>query len=385
MLFVIPVSSDNTKEIIKTFFDSKNIKGEIYDDKWVDFAHNRTKAINYAYKKTDYLLIFDADDSFYGNFSLPKNMDADAYDIQFPGYYRKLLISNHMRWKFRGVLHEILTNIDPIKKGEFIKGDYYIESGRTGNRNKNPNKYLDDAIILENAFNNTDTEPDLLPRYCFYCAQSYQCANGQEEKAIYYYKKTLELEIDNCHKYVCCYRLNEIFGTLNRFTDILFYANESIKYDKHRVEAILPEVEYYYNKGMHYKVNIIYNFFKDKQLYENTGKLFIIDENIMRFLHYSSVSAYYANDVDAGYYSSKKLFLHSTHYTENCLGNFIFYVNSFKTDPNKKELINWFINYINDSKNHLLKRNEFMMNFSHFQKLKKSMIQKKYTIIFILP
>ncbi|MDA7464576.1 hypothetical protein N8996_07295, partial [Candidatus Poseidonia alphae] len=39
-------SSDNTKEIITTFFDSKNIKGEIYDDKWVDFAHNRTKAIN---------------------------------------------------------------------------------------------------------------------------------------------------------------------------------------------------------------------------------------------------------------------------------------------------------------------------------------------------
>ena len=370
-------SSDNTKEIIKTFFDSKNIKGEIYDDKWVDFAHNRTKAINYAYKKTDYLLIFDADDSFHGNFSLPKNMDADAYDIQFPGYYRKLLISNHMRWKFRGVLHEILTNIDPIKKGEFIKGDYYIESGRTGNRNKNPNKYLDDAIILENAFNNTDTEPDLLPRYCFYCAQSYQCANGQEEKAIYYYKKTLELEIDNCHKYVCCYRLNEIFGPLNRFTDILFYANESIKYDKHRVEAILPEVEYYYNKGMHYKVNMIYNFFKDKQLYENTGKLFIIDENIMRFLHYSSVSAYYANDIDAGYYSSKELFLHSTHYTENCIGNFIFYVNSFKTDPNKKQLIDWFINYINDSKKPFAQKKRIYDEFLSFPEIKREYDSEK--------
>jgi beta-1,4-mannosyl-glycoprotein beta-1,4-N-acetylglucosaminyltransferase len=370
-------STDDTKEIIKNFFDSKNIKGEIYDDKWVDFAHNRTKAINYAYKKTDYLLIFDADDSFHGNFSLPENMDADAYDLQFPGYNRKLLISNHMRWKFKGVLHEILTNIDPIKKGEFIKGDYYIESGRTGNRNKNPNKYLDDAIILENAFNNTDTEPDLLPRYCFYCAQSYQCANGNEEKAIYYYKKTLELEIDNCHKYVCCYRLNEIFGPLNRFKDILFYANESIKYDKHRVEAILPEVEYYYTKGMHYKVNMIYNFFKDKQLYENTGKLFIIDENIMRFLHYSSVSAYYANDIDAGYYSSKELFLHSTHYTENCIGNFIFYVNSFKTDPNKKELINWFINYINDSKKPFAQKKRIYDEFLSFPEIKKDYDSKK--------
>ena len=34
-------STDNTKEIIKTFFDSHGIKGEILDHPWEDFGTNR--------------------------------------------------------------------------------------------------------------------------------------------------------------------------------------------------------------------------------------------------------------------------------------------------------------------------------------------------------
>ena len=44
-------SSDNTKEIITKFFNSKDIKGELHDDEWVDFAFNRTKALEYALNK----------------------------------------------------------------------------------------------------------------------------------------------------------------------------------------------------------------------------------------------------------------------------------------------------------------------------------------------
>jgi FkbM family methyltransferase len=97
----------------------------------------------------------------------------------------------------------------------------------------------------------------------------------------------------------------------------------------------------------------------------------------MRFLHYSSVSACYANDVDAGYYSSKELFLHSTHYTDNCIGNFIFYVNSFKTDPNKKELINWFINYINDSNKPFAQKKRIYDEFLSFPEIKSEYDSEK--------
>lgn len=35
-------STDNTKEIIKNFFDSKGIPGEILDHEWKHFGHNRS-------------------------------------------------------------------------------------------------------------------------------------------------------------------------------------------------------------------------------------------------------------------------------------------------------------------------------------------------------
>ena len=38
-------SSDNTKEIITTFFEKQNIKGDLYDHEWKNFGYNRTKAL----------------------------------------------------------------------------------------------------------------------------------------------------------------------------------------------------------------------------------------------------------------------------------------------------------------------------------------------------
>ena len=40
-------STDNTKEIIKLFFEKKKIKGELHEDSWKDFGHNRTVALNH--------------------------------------------------------------------------------------------------------------------------------------------------------------------------------------------------------------------------------------------------------------------------------------------------------------------------------------------------
>ena len=55
-------STDNTKEIIKSLFEKKNIQGELHEHEWSDFGTNRTKALEAAYGKSEYLLIFDADE-----------------------------------------------------------------------------------------------------------------------------------------------------------------------------------------------------------------------------------------------------------------------------------------------------------------------------------
>ena len=93
-------STDNTKELILTFFEELYIPGELVEHPWVDFGYNRTKALESAYNKTDYLLIFDADDSIVGNFKMPP-LTADKYLLKFGQgfeYMRPLLINNKKKW-----------------------------------------------------------------------------------------------------------------------------------------------------------------------------------------------------------------------------------------------------------------------------------------------
>jgi tetratricopeptide (TPR) repeat protein len=61
-------------------------------------------------------------------------------------------------------------------------------------RNKNPNKYLDDAKILEDGYKESIVTKDgLHNRYAYYCANSYMDA-GKREEAITWYKRTLTLQ-----------------------------------------------------------------------------------------------------------------------------------------------------------------------------------------------
>ena len=108
-------STDDTKQIISDFFKAKHIKGELHDAEWKNFGFNRSDALSKAFDKTDYLLIFDADDRIVGDFVLPKELKMDGYHLKFGdnfSYIRLLLVSNKLHWKFMGVLHEyiICTN-----------------------------------------------------------------------------------------------------------------------------------------------------------------------------------------------------------------------------------------------------------------------------------
>ena len=165
-------SSDNTIELIEKFFKNKNIPGEIVQHKWKDFSHNRNKALECAFNKTDYAFIFDADDHIYGNFILPDKLIDGAYNLKFGKqgcvYERTLLINNRIPWEYVGILHEVIICKEEGHKISLLDGDYYIESGRLGSRNNDPNKYKKDAKILQDAFYEADkNNEDIRIRYSF--------------------------------------------------------------------------------------------------------------------------------------------------------------------------------------------------------------------------
>jgi glycosyltransferase involved in cell wall biosynthesis len=103
-------STDGTQDVIRNFFAERGIPGELVEHEWRDFGWNRTKALEAAYNKTDYLLIFDADDIIHGNLNLVllDLTGIDMLNLKFgPGliYNRPLIINNRLKFRFVGVLH----------------------------------------------------------------------------------------------------------------------------------------------------------------------------------------------------------------------------------------------------------------------------------------
>jgi len=248
-------STDSTKEDIKNYFEEVGISGELIETPWKDFGYNRTVAMNHAYKKTDYLFVWDADDEIVGNFELPKILKEDSYKFIFgsPGglrYSRCQLFNNMKKWHYVGVLHEYAAPLEPVQETVDVLGNYYFISGHKGDRSKDPNKYLKDALILEKAFNEKYAIKDpIYNRYCFYTAQSYSCCN-QPLKAIEYYKKVLTLDNWIQEKYYSCLQIYELYDRLKCSEDGLIYLVEAFKYDKKRIECIYRLVKYYCIKEM---------------------------------------------------------------------------------------------------------------------------------------
>jgi glycosyltransferase involved in cell wall biosynthesis len=185
-------STDGTQDLIRNYFKEKGIPGELDETPWKDFAYNRTVAFNVAYKKTDYVFVWDADDEIAGDFKFPTDLTADSYKFIFGNegglrYSRCQLFNNHLKWHYVGVLHEYPACLEKSGPTFDVNGNYYFISGRKGDRSKDPNKYLKDAIILEKAFHEAYEKKDgIYNRYAFYTAQSYNSC-GMHEKAIEFY------------------------------------------------------------------------------------------------------------------------------------------------------------------------------------------------------
>jgi len=345
-------STDNTIDIIQDFFKERGIPGEMFQDEWNDFGHNRTKAIEHAFNKSDYLFIFDADDMIHGNIPIPETMvfNKDMYRLPFESptsYHRSVLVSNRMKWKYVGVLHEYLVNIDPIKSDEYLLGNFHIESRRLGSRNNNPNKYLDDAITLENGYRDEVNDIVLKNRYSYYCAQSYHDA-GKFEKAIEWYENTLKLDFSPQYKYCSCIKAGDCYHILNKYSDAIDSWSKAYTYDNERLEGIAKIMEYYYNKGSHFMVSSLYNKFKHLKLGDAKDKIFLDYSKYHDIHYYASVSGCYCGEHKSAYEACKYLLLNNRPNPANTIHNLQFYISHFNQDEDTTSLIDFLSDYIQD-------------------------------------
>lgn len=342
-------STDDTVDIIQDFFKERGISGEMFHNDWKDFGHNRTKALEHAYDKSDYLFIFDADDLIHGDIPLPSLFDKDLYNVSFGNpvsYHRPILISNRMKWKYVGVLHESLVQIDPIKSDAYLLGNYHIESRRLGDRSKNPNKYVDDALILEKGFEEENTDMWLKYRYSYYCAQSYHDA-GKLENAIEWYERTLTLAYSPQYKYCACIKAGDCYNALKQYSNAIDSWSKAYTYDRERLEGIVKIMEYFYNKRQHFMVSSLYNKFKHVKIGNAKDKIFLDYSKYHDFHYFASISGCYCDEHKSAYEACKYMLLNNSKPNPgNTIYNLKFYMKHFKEDGNNKSLLDYFVNYI---------------------------------------
>lgn len=309
-------SSDNTIDIIESFFEKKGIEGHIHKEPWKNFSHNRNAALRQCKGKADYVLIFDADDSVEGDLKLPV-LKKDAYYFQMSNesntikYYRKLIVKNNGHFQWHGVLHEFLKS-DKEKTREEIYGNYSVISGRKGNRSLNKNKYLDDAEILAKAYLSGE-DTDLLPRYAFYCAQSYRDAK-LVDKAIEWYKIRVSLKNQGWKDEIyCSYKeLGLLLEKKENHKEALYYWQQGVELDPLRAECW-----YHLSRRHSWNKNTELAYCYARQASELTipeGNRLFVAKNIYQYWSYYEwcVNSYKMGKIEESYQAFKKLLCHCT-------------------------------------------------------------------------
>ena len=175
-------STDST--IVEVLNALSGVPGQLHRTNWVNFGHNRTRALQLARDKADYSLIMDAD--MVANVTGPfkHKLTADCYEIRYTGeldYVQTMLVANRHEWAYRGVTHEYIWSETAILR-EPLEELLLVHHADGGMR---ADKFERDIRLLTQSVAN---EPDNA-RDTFYLAQSYFDLRRYAEALPWYLKR----------------------------------------------------------------------------------------------------------------------------------------------------------------------------------------------------
>ena len=159
-------STDST--IVEILNALSGIPGQLHRTAWVNFGHNRTRAIQLARGKADYILIMDADMIVNVRGPFKERLAADCYEIRYEGpvdYCQTMLVAGRHDWSYVGVTHEYIYSPTSQVK-EPLPELTFTHFGDGGMRTR---KFERDIKLLKQAL----AESPERARDAFYLAQSY--------------------------------------------------------------------------------------------------------------------------------------------------------------------------------------------------------------------
>ncbi len=257
-------STDNTVELIETYFQNKGKPGKVVVEPFKNFEYNRTFALEACANdpNIDFMLLMDADMILVKgpDFDLKRfKRDLDKADVfhLFQGsdrfsYKNVRIVKNNMGIKYWGVTHEVINTPDGTKYDQFQRNILFIDD--IGDGGAKADKFERDIRLLTQGLVDKPNND----RYTFYLANSYR-DHGDKEKAIEMYKKRIEIGgwFDEVwHSY---YSIGRCYKSLGNVDSAIAYWMLAYDYFPKRLENIYEIINHYRCESKH---KLAYEFYK---------------------------------------------------------------------------------------------------------------------------
>ena len=294
-------STDDTIDIIQSYFKEKGIPGKIVREPFRDFGYNRTFSLQ-ACENTplsDYILLLDADMVFWINpMTTPeefkRGLVADSYTI-FQGndnfYYKNTrIIRNNRGCTYWGVTHEYVKMPPNSKEGLLEKSQVFIVD--IGDGGSKADKFDRDIRLLEQGLvDHPDND-----RYTFYLANSYNDL-GNYEKAIENYEKRTKLGGWHEEIWFSHYKIGICYARMNKMELATNSWMNAYEVFPNRIENLYEIVKHYRTIGKNKLAHVFYELADKMRKTHGPPDYLFLQKDIYDYkLDYEfSIIAYYVN------------------------------------------------------------------------------------------
>tara|TARA_X000001036_G_scaffold150423_1_gene142844 strand:+ start:12437 stop:14506 length:2070 start_codon:yes stop_codon:yes gene_type:complete len=325
-------STDDTKEIIKDFFDERGIEGIIFSEEFINFEHNRNISLQKCQKmvECDYILLLDADMVLEMGYTFNKDdlLKGDYFYISQGSddfVYRNVrIVKNIDGFKYIGVTHEYISVPWGSEKHSFNKEQLFIRD--LGDGGCKDNKFQRDIDLLQARVEESPNDH----RSFFYLANSFYDV-GNWKDAIENYKKRIKLGGWKEEIFYCWYRIGLAYKQLNLNEMAIYYLSEAYNCNPGRAESLYEIIKHYRITGKHSLANLYYQ--KAIKIGHPSSDALFVKSDIYNYrLDYEFfIFYYYLNTLDKEEYLSSKIhkifvkLMNNQYCINNILCNYKFY------------------------------------------------------------
>ncbi|MDD4930891.1 MAG: glycosyltransferase [Candidatus Colwellbacteria bacterium] len=333
-------SEDNTVEIIKTYCDKNKIELHLLEKSFpppFHYSNARNVVLDFADDKAEFLLLLDCNDELKDGPNIRRFVDSyegrsTAFHIcqewwngiSLDKYYNIRLLKAKNGWRYKGAIHEYISNpicdndVNKIKTDEMVSRvfGFTLYQDRTMDDDKSFKRFARDEEVLEAEYqDNIKLVKDgkILKqdsRTVFYYGQTCMCL-GKNEKAYRLYRERSELEGFTEERYHAYYRCGEISRVLKHNWEESFmwyhkaYEYSAKMFDVPRAEPLYRISEYYREKC----IEISYmNLKRCCELKYPESAILFVDRRIYDYLRWNLMSlvGFDAKEMNIGKYSCCK-------------------------------------------------------------------------------